>query len=285
MDDELGMTKEGTVDLSDAAALRQKLTAIRSVMERADAWHRAGQLDFTERRMDEQKPGGPRVYILAHQLIGTALENYSSVFWLMQGANGITPVAPFNLIRPAFESALHALWILDAHDPRERCLRGLRLGHEDNKQKQRWNEAAMTLPFLTTESRADLKLGHSDAETVYRQEARELGVPWNKVTVPFNAVEEIKRLSFVRADSERVLGPMLLLSWRQLSGYQHGHMSAILRGSTKTADVNITGGVQARLTVDDNSIGVALQVAGLLQLWAMYTYLQRCRQPSAPAGR
>ena len=89
--------------------------------------------------MDEQRPGGKRAYILAHQLIGTAVENWEAVFSLPQGAVGATPIAPFNLIRPAFEAAFHALWILDAYDPATRCLRGMRMAHEDNKQKQKQN--------------------------------------------------------------------------------------------------------------------------------------------------
>ena len=140
----------------------------------------------------------------------------------------------------------------------------------------------MTLPFLTSEMRTMLKLGPGKVETAYRQEAAALGVPWNKVTDRIDTTRELLRLSFARADPDKVLGPLLVLCWRQLSGYQHGHISAILGGSTKTTQTDIPGGVQAVLTVEDSHLNGALQMAGLMQAWALGTFVRRCTRPSTP---
>ncbi|WP_139209814.1 hypothetical protein [Microlunatus flavus] len=76
------------LDLRDVDRMRAHLARRLEVLEQTDQHHRGGQLDFTERRMDEQKPSGTRSYILAHQLIGTAVENYNAVFSLIEGAGG-----------------------------------------------------------------------------------------------------------------------------------------------------------------------------------------------------
>lgn len=71
-----------------------------------------------------------------------------------------------------------------------------------------------------------------------------------------------------------------MAAWRQLSGYQHGLMYAILRGSTQGVAVNIPGGSHVRLTVDDTALSLSLQVAALMQMWAIGTYTRRCQQAS-----
>lgn len=192
---------EGSLDLGNIDEVRANLDKMHSIMIEADHEHLSRQLHFTERLMDEQKPGGKRAYILAHQLIGTAVENWDAVFFLLRGAEGATPVAPFDLIRPAFEAAFHALWILDAHDPNQRCMRGLRMAHEDNKQKKNWWLEVQKLPFLTPEQREEGRASVARAETAYRQVAIALGVQWSKVTVPLDSPRELANLSFVKSDS------------------------------------------------------------------------------------
>jgi len=138
----------------------------------------------------------------------------------------------------------------------------------------------MTLPFLTPEMRAQLKRQSGNAEAAYQRDALALGVGWSKVKNKIVTADELLKLTFVRVDPSKVLGPLMLLNWRQLSGYQHGHISAILGGSTKTTEVDIPGGAQAQLTIDDSSFEGALQGAALIQVWAIETFIRRCRQPS-----
>jgi hypothetical protein len=101
--------------------------------------HRKGY-HLTQRLFDEARPAGERTYIHAFHGIETAWENYSAVFGLVQGAHGATPVAPYNLIRPAFEAAFYALWALEPEDGSDRCLRGPRIAVEDNRQRSNWIE-------------------------------------------------------------------------------------------------------------------------------------------------
>lgn len=253
-------------------------------MQQVNEQHRGRPLDFTERLMDEQKPGGVRAYIHTGQLIDTAWENYASVFSLLAGAEGATPVAPYNLVRPAFEAAFHALWILDPYDPKERCLRGLRIAHEDNRQKTNWLEELVKIPFLTTVQRDQMFDSVRSASAVYRREAEELGVRWPMVTQSMSTLHELARLSDVRNDPEGVVGPTILAAWRQLSGYQHGHVYAVLSGSSHEVVANISGGVTGRVTIDDSAFGTSLQVPALMQVWAMSAYIGRCQRPSRPSS-
>lgn len=274
-----------TLDLSNTATLNASLRELLARFERADELHRGGQLDFTERRMDEQKPAGKRAYILAHQLIGTATENYWAIFSLFEGAAGVTPVAPFNLARPAFEAALLALWILDPHDPVARCVRGLQVAIDDNRQRKLFDQAIGKLPFVTATDREQLAQGATEASESYRRDALELGVSWERASRRMIVVDEIAQLSYVKNDPEQVLGPILQANWRQLSGYQHGLMWAILRGSARSVETKIPGGMNVRLTVADSAMNTALQSSGLMLTWAIDTFLRRCRRPSSPAQR
>ncbi|SEQ41940.1 hypothetical protein [Microlunatus flavus] len=139
----------------------------------------------------------------------------------------------------------------------------------------------MALPFLTSEMRAELKRKFGKAQLAYQRDAAALGVGWSEVKTKLVTADEILKLTFVRVDCDKVLGPLMVLSWRQLSGYQHGHISAIIGGSMKTAQADIPGGAQAQLTIDDSSFGSALQSAALMQVWAVETFIRRCRQPSS----
>jgi hypothetical protein len=104
----------GLLDLGDvprmANVLRGRIKHLRSI----ETQYRRERYRLTQRLFDEERPAGKRTYIHASQGIETAWENYSAVFGLLQGRHGASPVAPYNLIRPAFEAAFtpFGLWNL-----------------------------------------------------------------------------------------------------------------------------------------------------------------------------
>ena len=67
----------------------------------------------------------------------------------------------------------------------------------------------------------------------------------------------------------------MVAAWKQLSGYQHGHVYAVVAGADRSAEVKIPGGVIARMTVNDQHFTLALQHAALMQLWAVDTFIRR----------
>jgi hypothetical protein len=220
---------------------------------------------LTQRLFDEARPAGERSYIHARQLIGTASENYKAVLALLTG-RGATPVAPYNLIRPAFESAFHALWILDPADGQERCLRGLRVAVEDNRQRQNWTAELVKIPGLTEPQRQAMLEPIAKSSKIYRDEAEELGPGWNRASQRVTVEQEIPKLSYV-AVSEPIMRHMMVAGWKQLSGYQHGHVYAVVAGADRSMELEIPGGYVVRVTVNDQHFVIAMQTAALMQLW------------------
>ena len=71
-------------------------------------------------------------------MIDVALEHQSVLAKIMTGPGelGVYPHVTPNLIRPAFEAALTAFWLLDGKDSRTRVLRGLRQSWVDHRQSR-----------------------------------------------------------------------------------------------------------------------------------------------------
>jgi hypothetical protein len=265
----------GVLDLGDvprtASLLHGRIENFRWI----ETQHRRKQYHLTQRLFDEARPAGERTYIHASQSIETAWENYSAVLGLLQGPHGATPAAPYNLIRPAFEAAFYALWALEPEDGSERCLRGLRLAVEDNRQRGLWKKELMKIPDLTEAERERFWEPVAKTSTVYRQEAQALHVKWEKVAQRVNVEQAIPKLQHIVDLADPLILHTTVAAWRQLSGYQHGHIYAIVGGSDVSREFDIPGGAHVRVTIKDQDFGLAMQHAGLMQLWAMETYIAR----------
>ena len=203
------------LDLGNVPRVSQALDSRLAQLDHMDEAHRSQHYHLTQRLFDEARPAGERSYIHARQLIGTASENYRAVLALLTG-NGATPVAPYNLIRPAFESAFYALWILDPADGHERCLRALRVAVEDNRQRQNWTAELVKIPGLTESQRQAMLEPVAKSSKIYRDEAEELGPGWNRASQRVNVEQEIPKLSYVAA-SEPIMRHMMVAGWKQLS--------------------------------------------------------------------
>jgi hypothetical protein len=267
-------SSDGLLDLGDIPRIFQKLDEMIAHFRRIDDQHRAKHYTFTQRLFDKARPAGERTYIQAFRAIETAWENYSAIFGLLQG-HGATVFAPHNLIRPAFEAAFYALWALDPEDGRDRCMRGLRLAIEDNRQHRNWTDELVKIPGLTDAQREQMRAPIANASTVYREEAAKLGANWNVVSQKPNVEEAIPKLRPVVELSDPVIPHTLVAAWRQLSGYQHGHMYAAVAGANLSVKLEIPGGVIAWMTIDDEQFGLAMQHAALMQMWAVHAYIGR----------
>jgi hypothetical protein len=266
----------GVLDLGNVPRMASVLGGRIELFRGIETEHRRKQYRLTQRLFDEARSAGERTYIHAFQGIETAWENYSAVFGLLQGRHGATPVAPYNLIRPAFEAAFYALWALEPEDGSERCLRGLRLAVEDNRQRSNWIEELIKIPELSDAERHHMREPVAKANTVYQQEAQALGVNWGKqVTQKLNVEQAIPKLQHIVDLADPLILHMTVAAWKQLSGYQHGHIYAIVGGSDVSREFEVPGGAHIRVTMRDQNFGIAMQQAALMQLWAVETYIAR----------
>ena len=266
-------SSDGRLDLGDTPRIFQKLAEMIAHLRRIEDQHRARHYRLTQRLFDEARPAGERTYMQAFRAIETAWENYSAIFGLLQG-HGATVFAPYNLMRPAFEAAFYALWALDPEDGRDRCVRGLRLAIEDNRQRGNWTEELVKIPGLTNAQREQMRAPIAKASTAYRAEAARLGVDWALVSNKPNVELAIQKLRPVVEASDPVVQHTLVAAWRQLSGYQHGHMYAAVAGANLSVKVEIPGGVIAWMTIDDRQFALAMQHAALMQMWAVHAYVR-----------
>jgi hypothetical protein len=265
----------GDLDLGDVPRMAHVLQGRIEHFRRIEAQYRGRNYRLTQRLFDEARPAGKRTYIHASQSIETAWENYSAVFGLLQGPHGATPVAPYNLIRPAFEAAFYALWALEPEDGSERCLRGLRLAVEDNRQRRAWIEELVKIPGLSDAERHLMRKPVAKANTVYQQEAEGLRVKWPKVTEKVNVEQAIPRLQHIVDLADPLILHTTVAAWRQLSGFQHGRVYAIVGGSDVSREFEIPGGAVVRVTIKDQDFTLAMQHAGLMLRWAAETYIAR----------
>jgi hypothetical protein len=113
---------------------------------------------------------------------------------------------------------------------------------------------------------------------LYRSEAAELGVSFDRVHQSINVVDELPKLSFVRGSGE--FAPFLKATWRLLSGYEHGLGWALLKGSERRAAAKIPGGMNVELVIDDNEFVNAAKSTYFLFLSACRLLKRRHLEPS-----
>lgn len=188
---------------------------------------------------------------------------------------GLFPHATTNLIRPAFEAALTALWILDGRNADERRLRGLRCAHEDHRQATAWASEVLTTPrFFDVEQIEIRRERQAKIAQRFRSEAKDLGIKWERVNL-LNAIDELTVLS-----SDPDLGVFPRMAWRRMSGVQHGLGYASLLGTEQRQEVRIPDGVEAMLVTTDNALLTDCRASALMQLWATNRFVHGQRPTS-----
>ena len=272
------MTPQGPAETFDGTTLGpiwNKLKGQERVMTEADAWFAHSQV-LTDRRLDSSHRAGIRAYITASQLIGFAREHqhFLEASLTLPGSH-VYPHATPNLIRPAFESALIALWILDGPNADERRLRGLRHCWEDQRQSNNWADELLVSSLVDVTTTDRVREARDVVRKRYHADAADLHLTWDQVTRRPDLLKAIDSLTHV--DRQPLLKPFLRSIWRRLSGLQHGLSYASLLSAEMEVKVPVPGGLQVTLLTDDDALMTDCKASALVQSWAMHTYLTRTR--------
>lgn len=72
-----------------------------------------------------------------------------------------------------------------------------------------------------------------------------------------------------------MFAPLAVGTWRLLSGFEHGFSWALLKGSDRTIESNIPGGMSTRLVMNDDEFVNASKMTYFLLLGAMNHLMRR----------
>jgi hypothetical protein len=227
---------------------------------------------LTARFIDEQLPAGPRTYIHAFESVASAYEHSDALWALINGPHGLTPRAPWTLVRSIFEASFWGAWILDSELSFVRRQRGLRVEMVDRSEERKWVNA------VTPDPETRSKMGRSAAaDVVYRAECKSLDLDWNHAGRSPSMVDELAKLSIVDRGGVG-LSAAFVSTWRSLSGLQHGHAYAAQVHTDRTPGVKIVGGMMATASVRDSVFVAACQCAYGLLIEAAELCISRSRE-------
>lgn len=274
----------GQVDLSRLSERWQLLEALYDAARVTIANRQPDGL--CARMIDERQVAGHRVYMTAERYLGVAWDNHSALVALIQSPHGLSFSAPWNLLRPTFEAAFHAAWILDPEASLERRRRALRVEWLDELDHRGYYDEVMRMRSDAEDAdrqEASWRLTQSKGanEASYRSDAEALDVTWPPAGV--NVRDELGLLSHCAGlpDSDVLLRSV----WRALSGHQHGRASAMLRGSDKSDENEVPGGVHAILSINDDAFLTAADVTVNMHMEAVALLLKRSQIRNADRPR
>ncbi|MER5335965.1 hypothetical protein [Micromonospora sp. NPDC002717] len=236
-----------------------------------------GRHVLSARAFDQSQVAGPRTYIEVARYLGVARDNHQALLALLKH-HGATLWAPWSLLRPTFETAFYAAWILDPDDGRERRARGLRCEVNDYYQQRNHRAAFKAFPEAAKliVEREQWDAAHGSLKT-YREEAAALGRRWNEVQQKVNVVQELPKLTFVK--DQRESAPLFEAMWRLLSGYEHGLGWALMNGSKRKVEAEIPGGSTVNFTINDEAFVNAAKATYFLLLSACRLLRRRHLEP------
>lgn len=234
-----------------------------------------GQI-FSARRFDRAQPAGTRAYINAGRYLQVAHENHMALQAMLEH-HGLSPWATYNLVRPSFEAAFFALWILDPDSGTDRRARGLRVEWQDQRELLAYMVEYQSLPDVGREVADRCAERRAKLTPIYQREASALGVSWDVIKQKINVVEELGALSTVRDDV--ALSACLKGTWRSLSGAQHGYAYPSMVGGEIVHRVAIPGGQEATVTVNDETFVLACTMTAFLFESALNRWAQLGSRP------
>ncbi len=215
------------------------------------------------------------MYIGASAHLGNAMEHLHTLQTLLEH-HGVTPRAPWTLMRAVFESAFWTAWLLEPEDGRTRRQRALRLEVLDLKERGKYY-AAFRLPRKDRERVAERECAR---KAIYQKEAADIGLSWSVAGQRPSVVDELSRLSAVKSLGRT--GGSVVGVWRSLSGIQHGYPYAVLATSDMTATVPIPGGSARTVTINDDAFQIVGMWTNYLLEAAFGLMIRRSTQPPAP---
>lgn len=184
-------------------------------------------------------------------------------------------------MRPEFEAAFYAAWVLDPDDSLKRRRRALRLELLDQRDHELYVAEVMAIAGSpATEHLSDdfdtFRVSDQEARArngaVYQAEAEHLCLPYPRVqSIPVR--DELGKLSTCRMAPH--VDVWLRSTWRGLSGIQHGRTSAVLRSTTLRSRQDTAHGVRGLLDVNDDAFLNAAHAATSLHMEAVRLLLVR----------
>lgn len=272
---------DGTLDLGDLEVRWAQVDQVRvKSLASERGWDRRL---LCARSLDDGRVGAHRTYAAAERYLSIADENHDALTSLLRH-HGATPTAPWNLLRPSFESAFRALWLLNPEDGQERRRRGVHLEWLDDEAARKYRNVTLRDPALLKrlgvpeEALAASREGDRVNAKVYQREADELGLPyrtkdWQGRTIkpaPFQVNVEDQLGKLIPDDKVLTLG--LLTTWKTLSGITHSEGSALLRVSDHSTESEYKGGRQVRITINDSAFYMAAITTTVLRVlaWGQY---------------
>lgn len=260
----------GTADFTPLGKYREAVDGFIEQLADADEFHRRKTGALTPRFIDEPQTAGYRPYFFAHAHISGAVEHFDVLWNLITGEDGITPRAPYSLMRPIFEHGFWAQWALDPDQSLTRRQRGLTGEVLDRKSRKNWAEVYDLEPEAVEKMRAS----HEKVMEVYRQEAAATHLPWKRASEKPNLVLEIPRLAAVRK-LETELGSMYVGAWRILSGLNHGALFALQVVSDLSDEREVEKGAHVQVSVGDDWFMFNARLSFSMMIEAMRLYIAR----------
>lgn len=276
---------QGHLDLQDLHRRWSQCDQLRQSAQQAAArWDRR---TLCPRTVDERLVGGHRGYAAAERYLTTSDENHDALISLLEH-HGATPTAPWNLLRPSFESAFYALWLLTPEDSVERRRRGIRLEWLDDIAATKFHEVALG-------NRDVLRQIGIPSETVplprvnanhqtYVAEADATRLPYRTTKHRKQVNHRPARVNVEQALSDLFPGDELMtlahtITWKTLSGLQHSEASALLRVTDRSPVGSYPGGRRFLLTINDGAFYLACLATTTLRAlaWARYG---ECHRPA-----
>lgn len=282
---------DGILDLGDLPTRWAQVEQVRNeALATEKRWDRRL---LCARSLDEGRTGSHRVYAAAQRYLGIADENHDALVSLLQH-HGATPTAPWNLLRPSFEAAFRALWLLSPDTSEERRRRGVHLEWLDDEAARKYHNVTLRDPDLLRRLGVPQEAVNATRDNVrtntriYQREADELGLTYRTTDwkgrsiapTPGRVIIEEQLGKLIPDDPVLTLG--LQTTWKTLSGITHSEGSAMLRVSDHQAEGKYNGGRQLRLTINDGAFYVAAIATTVLRVLAWGRY-QVCHQPANSA--
>ena len=266
----------GTIDLTRLVARWKLLEQLYEVTRVTLAERRKDVLHA--RMIDENLPAGHRVYMVAERYLSIAWDNHAAFCALIQGSHGVTMSAPWNLLRPTFEAAFYATWVLDPDESLERRRRALRVEYLDEIEHRRYYEEVLKMKSAATSeeletSRVQLSERRAKNEASYGADAAALGMKFPPS--PVVVLDQLGGLSHCAGLADADV--LLRLAWRNLSGHQHGRGSAMLRDADRDDRHPTPGGIFAVVAVNDDAFFEAADVTTNMHMGAVELLLRRSR--------
>lgn len=262
----------GQADLTGLVKLRELIVERADEVERAEEQHLRKDGRLTYRFVDEEQTAGHRGYYIAHGHLSGALEHFEVLWQVITGPHGITPRAPYSLMRPIFEHSFWALWVLDPEASITRRQRGLRVEVLDRRQRKTWAEVYQ----LSDDLRATMLEDHRSVMEIYEAEAEELRIAWKNVGNKPNLVDELPKLEAVaRWTAEMEFEGAFVGTWRVLSGLNHGAIFALQVASDTQDEVKLERGAKLTVSVNDDWFMTTARVCLAMLLEALELMIKR----------